>query len=78
LWFEKDYLAIVDELKEHKELSFSFLNAVLQKNESEILTEYNNSILLNNLTQSISQKYKVLILRFVEVLCDRKAKNSSN
>ena len=29
LWFEKEYLLIVDELKEHKELSFSFLNAVL-------------------------------------------------
>ncbi len=30
LWFDWDYLLIVDELKDHKELAYSFLHAVLQ------------------------------------------------
>ena len=29
LWFEKDYIVVADELKEQKELAFSFLNTVL-------------------------------------------------
>jgi len=29
LWFDRDYLQIVDSLKDHKEIAYSFLNAAL-------------------------------------------------
>ena len=76
LWFDRDYFSIVEELKDHKELAYSFLHAVLQQNEPQIIQEYNNAIMQNNLAQAISAKHKTLVLRYVDILCDRKAKNS--
>jgi hypothetical protein len=29
MWFDRDYITIVEELKDHKELAYSFLHAVL-------------------------------------------------
>ena len=35
-WFESDYFMIAEELKDHKELAFNFLNTVLIQNEDKI------------------------------------------
>ena len=36
-WFDSDFLRISDELKEHKDLAFNFLNTVLDQNEPAII-----------------------------------------
>ena len=72
-WFDKDYMRVADELKDHKELAFSFLNTVLLQNESEIMKNYEASVMANS-NEGVEPKIKELLLRLIEILCDRKLK----
>lgn len=47
-WFDEDYMLLADELRDHKELAFAFLSAVVQKCEPKIMAEYNQAVLMNN------------------------------
>jgi hypothetical protein len=62
-------MSVAEELKDHKELAFSFLSAVLKQNELEIIKEYDASVTSN---ETISQSSKNLLLRLIETLCDCK------
>jgi hypothetical protein len=62
-------MSVAEELKDHKELTFSFLSAVLKQNELEIIKEYDASVTSN---ETISQSSKNLLLRLIETLCDCK------
>ena len=49
---------------------------MLLQNESEILEEYNQSIMTTETGhQKVSKKYSDLLLLFVEILCEKKFKN---
>jgi hypothetical protein len=73
-WFDKDYMVVAEELKEQKELAFSFLNTVLILHEQEIILEYEN---MRNFNQAFSKRTKAMLLRLVEILCERKGKGSA-
>lgn len=47
-WFNEDYMLVADELRDSKEVAFSFLQAVLKVCEPKINNEYNQAILMNN------------------------------
>lgn len=66
-------MRVAEELKDHKELAFSFLSTVLLQHESEIMKEYEASVMANS-TESISPSNRDLLLRLIEILCDRKLK----
>ena len=66
-------MRVADELKDHKELAFSFLSTVLLQHEFEIMEEYEASVMANS-TEGISPSNKDLLLRLIEILCDRKLK----
>ena len=72
-WFDGDYNSVARALKEQKDLSFSFLNTVLQQNEQKIIAECENA---GNMTgYRPSQRYIELLLHFVEILCHKKHRN---
>ena len=47
-WFDSNYMLVAEELKEHKEVTYQFLSAVLSSCEHKILKEYNQAALMNN------------------------------
>lgn len=61
-------------MKDQKDLAFSFLNTVLTQHESEIITEIENS---NNHISSLSQGTKMVLIRIVEILAEKKVKNNT-
>lgn len=73
-WFNRDYILITDQLKDTKELAFSFLNSVLQTHEHAIIAEFENARSLN---QTLSAKTKALLLQIVEVFCYKRGRESS-
>jgi hypothetical protein len=47
-WFDSNYMLVAEELKEHKEVTYQFLSAVLSSCEHKIFKEYNQAALMNN------------------------------
>jgi len=72
-WFDSDYNSIARALKDQKDLSYNFLNTVLQQNEQKIIQECENSGTVTGYRPS--QKYIDLLLQFVEILCYKKYKS---
>lgn len=68
-WFNSDYNTFAREIKDRKDLSFNFLNTVLEQNEQKIIQECE----LNGVSgYRPSQKFIDLLLQFVEILCHKK------
>jgi hypothetical protein len=71
-------MAIADEIKDHKELAFNFLNTILTQSEDRIIREYNHNMIIDTSTTiavAPSQKWNRIILRLVDILCEKKFRN---
>ena len=74
-WFDENYVQVAEEMREHKDVSYNFFNAVLISCEDKITKEYNNAVMMNSQAHQISDKYKSVLLRLVELLAEKRVKN---
>jgi hypothetical protein len=75
-WFDNKHLQIVKALKDANDLTYKYINTVLNQNEKEVIQLYNSSLIEGQKVFGPENEYHELMMRMLTILCKERKQRS--